>query len=322
MNRQPATFYRYRHFTTNTLEALCNDTLHFAHPGTFNDPLDCSPTLKCDSSIKDLRKLLELLVRMRVSAEVGASLTKAYVRGANATEHARKRAEAEAARTLENIAYHATNPDYSEGPVEAELWLLTQEVERELLRHYERGVCCFSTTYRSPLLWSHYGDQHRGLCIGYGTDRNPKPRLHRVMYGGSRAVRTSTLMSAFVQTNGQAREELDRSVLLRKAKGWSYEREWRLIGPQGVQDSPLLLKEITFGLRCSGAVMHSMVSALEGRKKQLQFYQINEDRGRFTLRREQLDTDELGIGYPRTAESGIEMFGPVETEGNSGRGIK
>lgn len=29
-----------------------------------------------------------------------------------------------------------------------------------------RGVLCFSRGWHNPLLWSHYGDKHRGICLG------------------------------------------------------------------------------------------------------------------------------------------------------------
>jgi hypothetical protein len=179
MTKQRETSYRYRGFSTATLESLCRDVLHFAHPGTFNDPLDCNPTVECDSDLDQLRALLTLLIRRRVTAEVLESLRSARLRGERATAHANKRAQADAGHELANIAYNATNPDYGVGKAEAETWLLTQEIERELFRHYERGVCCFSRTYSSPVLWSHYGDNHQGLCIGYGTDRAPKPKLQK-----------------------------------------------------------------------------------------------------------------------------------------------
>lgn len=316
MRRQPAMFYRYRVFSTSTLDSLCHDTLHFAHPGTFNDPLDCSPNLDCDSDLENLRSLLTALVRRRVSAEVLESLKKAYLQGGKATRHADRRAQSEVARQLANIAYNATDPEYSVSKETAETWLLTQEIGRELLRHFERGVCCFSTTYSSPLLWSHYGDQHKGLCIGYGLDRTPRPQLRKVVYGGNRTIKTSTLVRAFIHGDHNAQEDLHRDVLLRKACGWDYECEWRLIGEKGLQDSPLLLREITFGLRCPRPVMHSVVRALKGRDKPVRFYEIYEVRGRYVLRRTPLDIDELNRDLPRTAASGIEIFGPADSTHN------
>lgn len=309
MPRNISTFYRYRAFSTTTLDSLCHDTLYFAHPGTFNDPLDCSPTVVCDSSLDELRSLLGTLIRRRVRSETLASLSQARVQGDGATAHAERTANSEARRELANIAYNATDPEYKVSEAEAENWLLVSQVQRELHRHYERGVCCFSTTYSSPLLWSHYGDQHRGLCIGYGLDRLPKPEMHRVEYGGSRSVSTSLMLASLVHENADAMRELDRSVLLRKARGWTYEKEFRLLDTQGEKDSPLLLKEVTFGLRCPMSVKHSVSRALEGRTNLVRYFEMYEVRGTFVLRRAEVDLDELGRYMPKTAQSGAEIFG-------------
>lgn len=307
MPRQTSTFYRYRAFSTNTLDSLCHDTLYFAHPGTFNDPLDCSPTLEQDSSLEELRNLLSILVRRRIRSEVLASLSQARVKGERATAHAENRAVSEARNELANIAYNATDPEYTVNQAEAEGWLLVSQIQRELHRHYERGVCCFSTTYSSPLLWSHYGEQHRGLCIGYGLERRPRPEMHRVVYGGSRSIRTSVLIAALVDESQTAKKELDRDVLLRKARGWSYEKEYRLLGVQGEQESPLLLKEVTFGLRCPMSVVHAVINALDGRGGEMRYFQMYQVHGRFLLRRSEVDLSEWDM--PRTARSGVEVFG-------------
>ncbi|MES2353115.1 MAG: DUF2971 domain-containing protein [Pseudomonadota bacterium] len=317
MTNQPKTFYRYRAFSTTTLDSLCYDTLFFSHPGAFNDPLDCSPTLSCDSNNDDLRKLLAFFFSKRVSSEVLSHLSHARIRGNTASEHATKRARRETENELANIAYNATNPDYEGALEENESWLLMQAIECELRRWYERGVCCFSTSYSNPLLWSHYGDQHQGICIGYSTKRNPVPQLQKVIYGGSRAIRTSILCDAFLHNAEKAMVDLDRDVLLRKASGWKYESEWRLIGKQGLQDSPLLLTEVVFGLRCPPSIIHSVIKAIEGREKEVRFYEMHEVRDSFSLRRRLVDVDELQVSLPVTAASGIEMFGPYECEDTS-----
>lgn len=158
-----------------------------------------------------------------------------------------------------------------------------------------------------------YGDQHRGLCMGYTTNRLPEPVFHKVIYGGSRSIKTSVLVRAFTKGEQLAKAELDRDVLLRKARGWGYEREWRLIGEQGLQDSPLFLLDVTFGLRCPASVMHSVIKALAGREKAVNFYEMYEVRNKFVLRRRKLNMYELSAQLPRTAESGIEIFG-ADTE--------
>lgn len=311
MSRIPKTFYRYRAFDGHILDSLCHDTMHFANPGTFNDPLDCRPTLDCDSDLCDLRDLYANLLRQRVLSELYDGLKKAGFPGERASKHAEKRAQLSVDSQLADIAYHATNPDYSCTGEEAEKRLLTQAVEGELRRHYERGVCCFSESYRSPVLWSHYGDQHRGICIGYGIDRMPKPHVQKVRYGKSRDIKTSALVRTFIHGDCAAQDELDRDVLLRKAGEWRYEKEWRLIDLQGLRDSPLLLKEVIFGLRCSTAVKHSVVKALSGRDQPVRFYELDEVPGQYVLHRKELKPDELSRFLPHTAASGIEIFGSI-----------
>src|SRR5689334_11048149 len=29
------------------------------------------------------------------------------------------------------------------------------------------GLVCFSASWQNPVIWAHYSDQHRGLCLGF-----------------------------------------------------------------------------------------------------------------------------------------------------------
>jgi hypothetical protein len=31
----------------------------------------------------------------------------------------------------------------------------------------ERGLLCFSSGWSDPVIWAHYSDRHRGLCLGF-----------------------------------------------------------------------------------------------------------------------------------------------------------
>ena len=173
-------------------------------------------------------------------------------------------------------------------------------------------MCCFSSVVDNPLLWSHYGDQHRGLCIGYTLSRNPELRLHEVLYDGDRMLLTSLIADSFLNNDPKSQELLDRNVLLKQAPSWSYECEWRLFSNKGVQDLPLGLKEVTFGLRCPNFVVHKISKALESRENEVEFYEIFEILGRFDLRREPVNIDEMRANLPRTAKSGVETFEPID----------
>lgn len=307
LNNQPKKVYRYQSFNSKTVEALCNDQLFFSDPASFNDPQECNPFVESDSDIETLKHILTKLISERVKKEIITSLKKSKLKGNGAIKHAKKHSNIAVKRKLADIRYHSTNPDHQCSQEEAELWLLTNEIQRELQKQYNRGICCFSSSYKNPLLWSHYGDQHYGLCVGYSRDRDPEPELHKVKYGGNRILQTSLIADAIINNKPKSQELLDRKSLLSKASQWQYEREWRIFGQRGLQDSPLKMVEITFGLRCPYPVMHSVIKALENREDSLKFFQINEIRNNFQLKREPVDIDEMQFYLPHTACSALEM---------------
>lgn len=307
MKNIPNTVYRYRSFSASTVEMLCNDVLFFANPVTFNDPFDCSPFVDVDSGTLRLQAILQQLISTRVHGETIAALKSAKFDENSATTHAMRIAQLDAARALDYIQYHATNPDYDD-PLQAEINMLRNNIETELQDRYGKGICCFSEEHDNPLLWSHYGDQHRGICIGYSIDRIPIPDLKPVNYNGDRKISTSLIDAAIIQKHGVATATLDAKVLLQKAPEWSYEKEWRLISNVGLQDSPLRLTEVTFGLRCPDAVRHTLVQALNRRSVQVEFYEMGNTWGTFQLERCPLDIERTCF-LPRTAISGEEAFG-------------
>lgn len=306
INSIPNKIYRYQSFNALSLDALCHDRLYFSDPNQFNDPLDCKPAVMNDSDKTTLRNILIMLIEKRVTGEIIASLKAAKVEGEHAQTHANNQGRQEAENEIRNIAYHATNPDYEVSVEEAECDLLTYAIQAELLKQSNRGVCCLSEEYNNPLLWSHYGDQHKGFCVGYSLDRNPKPTINQVNYGGERTVPTSLIAQAILQQDNSSKELLDSKMFLQKAEPWQYEKEWRIFDRIGLQDSPLKLEEISFGIRCPDSVIHAVVEALEPRD--IKFYRMYSVGRTFELERTE-DLGELRAFMPRISQSGIEIFG-------------
>ena len=312
---QPEKIYRYRSFSEQTIDSLCMDQLYFANPNSFNDPMDCQPTIESDSDNDELSVILTELVKNRVEAETLLSLSSARINNEGSKNYATNLGVNSAKDELSRIAYNSTNPDYEDDGInreQAQNWLLLCEVQRELLSKYSKGVCCFSSTYDNSLLWSHYGDQHQGFCIGYGLDRNPKPELHKVIYDDNRVLHTSLISKAILAKDLDAQKQLDDNILLRKATPWKYEDEWRLFSKIGLNDSPLAMTDITFGLRCPDSIIHTVVNALNGRNDGIEFYQMQQTRGSYELCRELID-GEISAYFPRVAQSGIEIFGPINS---------
>jgi hypothetical protein len=66
----------------------------------------------------------------------------------------------------------STLPDLND-PFELLPYEMTDRNRRRALRETrdelakKRGILCFSADWRDPVIWAHYSDKHRGLCLGF-----------------------------------------------------------------------------------------------------------------------------------------------------------
>jgi len=305
----PKRLYKYRSFSDLTLGALVDDTVYYADPATFNDPLDTKPVLNTDIDAEALEASLAQMIEARTHAEMSAAAKTIRYRGPKTLDHIARQSRKAAERLLADIRYNATNPLYEMD--DPERFLLGQYLQEELLRRYGKGVFSLAERANCPLMWSHYGNQHRGLCLGYSVPSAAAGDVHKIRYGGSRLVQASDVAAMLGGDEG-ARRRVDEAVLLKKAQPWAYEREWRLIGPRGEQDSPLELEEIVFGMRCPAAVIYTVIQALEKRDRPVRFIEIREQWGRFLLAKRTVDTDELRAMLPRRHRSFDDVFDDLE----------
>lgn len=61
-------------------------------------------------------------------------------------------------------------------------------------------------------------------------------------------------------------------------------------------------------MRCTRAAQYAVVKALEDRSRSVNFYEINERRGRFQLSKHSLNLDELCVSLPQRALDLQEAF--------------
>ena len=80
-----------------------------------------------------------------------------------------------------------------------------------MARHY--GILCFTSDWHNPVLWSHYSDKHRGICLGLEVNGQ---FLRPVSYVNERQA-----------LRAPATEETMEGLLYTKYVDWSYERELR-----------------------------------------------------------------------------------------------
>lgn len=94
------------------------------------------------------------------------------------------------------------------------------------------GIACLTETEDSLLMWSHYANNHCGMCVEYdllSINEQLKFSPVPVVYGGER-VWLRTIDNENFETESQ---RVLIESLTSKSQEWSYEREWRIIRDDG-----------------------------------------------------------------------------------------
>ena len=147
------------------------------------------------------------------------------------------------------------------------------------MRKNEMYLKCFSISPLSVLMWSHYADCHKGICVGYNFNLASDEileHLYPIQYSDTRyfSAHPDTLKN-------------NRYFFIRKSTEWDYEKEWRLIYKNkelphsGSSTTPRellqldIIKEVTFGLGTSETSKKIIMDTLCGRG--IRFFQIKVD---------------------------------------------
>ncbi len=70
------------------------------------------------------------------------------------------------------------------------------------------------------MLWSHYGDKHRGICLGFDV---PDEMLEPIDYVESMELVDLNLIKSINQLD----ENFMKKIIFQKFKDWRYEEEYR-----------------------------------------------------------------------------------------------
>jgi hypothetical protein len=207
----PEFLYKYRPINTNTVRSIAMNEVYLSSPEQFNDPFDCKLPLQILDTDSDLEATFRTLKPNypMIPDELFESLIK--------KDDTKKKARSALLRTF-------------------------NEQRERLLK--ETAIYCLSEVRDDVLMFSHYADGHRGLCLQFKVVRNDFfTELHPVAY--------SDTFPSINFARDDPREFA--KLLLCKSKRWSYEKEWRILKPVsriGLYKFPShILTGIIFGCR-------------------------------------------------------------------------
>jgi hypothetical protein len=122
-----------------------------------------------------------------------------------------------------------------------------------------RGMLCFSASWSDPVIWAHYSDKHRGLCLGFKIPKvknDPETdESRRVTY----VTRPLKFPANFENLPEAKRLAIVQKILFTKFVKWEYEKEIRIWAPlqheeNGLYylefDEKLQLAEVFIGAKC------------------------------------------------------------------------
>lgn len=174
--------YRYQSLDRHRLERmLTHRSLFFANPETFNDPWDCRAWYRLPS----------------IESAEYSSLVDWAVQRATQPE------------TQERIR---NDPDFLEQTVRE----ISREMTNAIYRQYR--VYCLSRRADSTLMWAHYADSFRGVCLEFAVKNDLFSAALQVEY-------VSEYPEYFLDDSS---ERSNLRVLLVKSDTWDYEQEFRV----------------------------------------------------------------------------------------------
>jgi Protein of unknown function (DUF2971) len=258
MNGRPEYFYK---FTTidRAVEILTKCKLFFPSPADFNDPFDCQFLTTFTAS---------RLKRERVVREL-----------------ARERNPGTPKPLIKKLAKRASSRAFFE------------ESARRLKARIGRsvGILCVTERNDSVQMWSHYANKHQGVCLKFhGLENLSTPPL-RVSYSDD--YPTVALLDYEPFLNGQdataraKQKEMVERMYLTKAKGWSYEREWRIVdwaaarsGSRGFHSlAPDVLIGVILGCRTTDPDKQTIMGCISQSEARPKLYQATQSTISFTL---------------------------------------
>jgi hypothetical protein len=229
--------YHYEPFNRQFLaDTLANSRIHVSNIANVNDPWDCRPWFDKDVSTPSRRQEWATFFRPMLELR---------------TEEQREEIAKMNPPWTDNAPFLARTID----------GLIASVVENniKLWRMY-----CLTPHSDSILMWSHYSNQHTGICLEFDIAENALAGARKVTYSDDFQIITPELLG-----NHAALTEV---VLLTKSQHWSYETEYRLLLRDRKTDPAFSLTHqdefltlpagtlngVTVGARCNQATLDTI----------------------------------------------------------------
>ncbi len=255
MRGVPAKLYKYRGVNDYTQAIFKRNELYFAAPSQFNDPFDSAFQVIVEGPAN--QKVFEALAFELVKKKLPEFSMKEKLDAAQQIGAALIQTKAEEARliSIEKLAKDTND---------------------------KVRILSLSEKNDDILMWSHYADSHKGICLEF--DTSPASFLN-----DAQPVTYDDTFPALNLLDIVVDEDLRKTApwLLTKARQWEYEREWRVLdfdGGSGVKSfPPTCLTGVILGCRITDEDRERVLSWILARGGGIAVSQASEVPGQFRI---------------------------------------
>jgi hypothetical protein len=280
------TFYKYRPLNEFTRQIFIQGTFWFSSPPKLNDPLDMRIPLdwKCNDE-----EVLDFLLSKYHSGIDSSAICERIVQFQNSFSRTPSDEETMALcvrdKGLRLMALVLRAQQLLQSGVPRERLFVCLGLNKPAIRDAIKsdlragirlfythvstaGVLSLSEVRDHPLMWSHYADNHRGICIGIteallvyrGQSFGPNPVSYVIQ---PPKVELATLFSK----DPKVFWNVNRTLLCTKSQHWEYEREWRFVVNDGdkAYRIPGKICEVIFGAKCLQTERDEIIKLCHGR---------------------------------------------------------
>ncbi len=206
----PKSFYKYKGLSEKIIESIEQSYIWLAEIASLNDPFECSIQFDNDECLRHFYSSPEFqLFFKKVNGQI---LTPQEIERLGKSEKPFK--EYLKICEAKGIPFNQTEEEQIR-KVQNRWSQIVEEANQNL------RICSFSLIKDSLLLWSHYSDEHRGICIEYDFEDENILRafIQPVIYKDK--VHKIGLMEEYTTS-----QIIGASLV--KSLDWKYEQEWRL----------------------------------------------------------------------------------------------
>lgn len=168
-----------------------------------------------------------------------------------------------------------------------------QTINHIIELHTERiteqiGILCLSEEKNDILMWSHYADSHRGICLEFDG--------YFEFFANTQEVKYPPLRPR-INPFRQSPLEMMEAALLTKAEHWKYEKEWRQVqyckGPGVYRFPPAALTGVILGAQISKDNQEKVLNWVEVRTHPVRLYRSSPCNMSFSLNIEEVSVVSL-----------------------------